>query len=349
MGSIINFLATILGYVFDLIYRILAVAGIHNMALCIFLFTVIVRLLMLPSTIKQQKFTRLNSIMQPEIKEIQKKYKDKKSQADQLDMQEDLRKVYDKYGVSPSGSCLQMIITMAILFPLYQVIRRIDEFVPSVAKLYKNKEANAAIIKELNKFFIFKIDQTPKEYFAAHQSEGMAVALIIALIIPVVAGLLQFLTVHITTKMNQASMDDNPMAGSLKIMNTIMPIFSAYLCWTFDVSIGIYWVTGSLITMVIQFIVNHHLSKIDVDTIIEENKEKAALKAAKRKEKQGIYREKILEASKTNARNISSNSGMSAAEKEEKIRRAKEAMEKKQGGLASKANLVSDYNKRNDK
>ena len=319
------------------------------MALCIFLFTVIVRLLMLPSTIKQQRFSRLNSIMQPEIKKIQEKYKDKKTQEAQMDMQEELKRVYDKYGVSPSGSCLQIFITMAIMFPLYQVIRRIQDFVPSVAKLYADKEKNAAIIKELNRFFVFTINQSPAKYYATHKAEGAAVALAIALIIPVLAGLFQFLSVHISTKMNQASMEDNPMAGSLKAMNFIMPLFSVYLCWSFNVSIGIYWVTGSLVTMVIQIMVTKHLEKIDVDTIIEENKEKAAEKAAKRKEKQGIYREKILEASRANTKNISSGSGMSTEEKEEKIRKAKEAASKKQGSLAAKANLVSEYNKRNEK
>ena len=92
-----------------------------------------------------------------------------------------------------------------------------------------------------------------------------------------------------------------------------------------------------------------YLKNEDIDEIIEKNKDKAAAKAAKRKEKEGIYREKVLEASKVNAKNISSNSGMSAAEKEEKIRKAKEAMSKKEGSLASKVNMVSEFNKRNEK
>lgn len=349
MGSIINFLATILGYIFDLIYRTLDLVGIYNMGLCIILFTVIVRLLMLPSTIKQQKFSRLNSVMQPEIQAIQKKYKDKKTQEAQFEMQEELKRVYDKYGVSPSGSCLQLIVQMAILFPLFRVIRDIQAFVPSVAKLYENKEANAAIINQLNKFFVFAINESPAKYYEAHKGSGAAVALIIALIIPVLSGLFQFLSVQISTKLNKVDMGDNPMAGSLKTMNIIMPLFSVYLCWQYDVSLGIYWMTGSLIMMVTQVLVTKYLQKIDVDTIIEENREKAAEKAAKRKEKQGIYREKILEASRANTKNISSTTGMSVEEKEEKIRKAKEAAAKKQGGLAAKANLVNEYNNRNGK
>ena len=319
------------------------------MGLCIILFTIVVRLLMLPSTIKQQKFTRLNSVMQPEIQAIQKKYKEKKDQSSQLAMQEELRSVYDKYGTSPTGSCLQLIIQMAILFPLFRVIREIEKFVPSVAALYKDKEANAGIIKQINQFFVYKINESPATYFSNHKADGVAIALIVALIIPVCSGLFQFLSVQLSTKMNKIDTGDNPMAGSMKAMNFIMPLFSIYLCWQYDVSIGLYWLTGSLIMMVTQVLVSKHLQKIDVNDIIEENREKAEKKAQKRKAKQGIYRDRVLEASKTNAKNLSSNAGMTAAEKEEKIRKAKEAMAKKEGSLASKANLVSEYNKRNEK
>ena len=107
--------------------------------------------------------------------------------------------------------------------------------------------------------------------------------------------------------------------------------------------------TGSLVMMLTQLIAAKRLEKIDVNQIIEENREKAEQKAQKRKEKQGIYREKVLQAAKVNGRTVSSDNTMTAAEKEEKIRKAKEAMAKKQGSLASKANLVNEYNQRNEK
>ncbi len=336
-----DFLARILGYIFEGIYLFLDVIGIQNIGLCIILFTIVVRLLMLPSTIKQQKFTRLNSVMQPEIQAIQKKYKDKKDQASQLSMQEELRAVYDKYGTSPTGSCLQLIIQMAILFPLYRVIRDVAKYVPAVAALSKEE------LEKVNSFLVYNVGQSPAQYFSAH--ERTTTALVIALIIPVLSGLFQFLSVQLSTKMNQVSMEANPMAGSMKMMNFIMPLFSIYLCWSFDIGIGLYWMTGSLVMMLTQIIAAKRLQKIDVDQIIEENKEKAAQKAEKRKAKQGIYREKVLEAAKANARTVSSDSKMTAEEKEEKIRKAKEAQAARQGGIASKANMVSEYNKRNEK
>ena len=91
------------------------------------------------------------------------------------------------------------------------------------------------------------------------------------------------------------------------------------------------------------------LELVDYKLPTEESKEKAAKKAEKRKEKKGIYREKVLEASQTNTRSMTGNSGMTASEKEEKIRKAKEAMASKEGSIASKAKLVNEYNKKNDK
>ena len=86
-------------YIMDGIYRI----GVHNVAWCIIIFTVIVNILLLPLTIKQQKFMKLNSIMQPELMAIQKKYKDKKDQASVQKAQLEQQAVYDKYGATPTG------------------------------------------------------------------------------------------------------------------------------------------------------------------------------------------------------------------------------------------------------
>ena len=104
---------------------------------------------------------------------------------------------------------------------------------------------------------------------------------------------------------------------------------------------------GSLIMMLQQIFINLYMKKVDVNDIIEANREKAAKKAEKRKEKQGIYREKVLEASKTNTRTMTSSSTMTAEEKEEKIRKAKAASGS--GSLTAKANMVKDFNDKNNK
>ena len=77
----------------------------------------------MPLTIKQQKFSKLQSKMNPELQAIQKKYKDKRQdQAAMMKMNEETQAVYQKYGVNPMGSCLQLIIQMPILFALYRCV-----------------------------------------------------------------------------------------------------------------------------------------------------------------------------------------------------------------------------------
>ena len=119
---IIGWIATLLGYVMEFIFYCLNFIGIQNIGLCIIIFTIIVRLLMLPLTIKQQKFAKISQVMQPEINKIQRKYRNKTDQASMMKQQEEIQQVYDKYGTSMMGGCLPMLIQMPLLFALYPVI-----------------------------------------------------------------------------------------------------------------------------------------------------------------------------------------------------------------------------------
>ena len=101
---IIGQVASIMGWIMDGIYRVLDLVGIQNLGLCIIIFSIIIYALMTPLQIKQQKFSKLSSVMQPELQKVQKKYKDKKDQASMQKMQEETQLVYQKYGVSPDYS-----------------------------------------------------------------------------------------------------------------------------------------------------------------------------------------------------------------------------------------------------
>ena len=114
--------AIILGYLMEGIFAVLDKMGIPNIGLAIILFTIIIYALMTPLTIKQQKFSKLSAKMNPELQAVQKKYKNKKDNESMMAMNEETRAIYDKYGVSPTGSCLQLLIQMPILFALYRVI-----------------------------------------------------------------------------------------------------------------------------------------------------------------------------------------------------------------------------------
>ena len=106
--------------------------GTPNIGVAIIIFTVVIYLLMLPLTYKQQKFSKMSAIMNPEIQAIQAKYKGTKDPDKMQAMQQETNAVYAKYGVSPSGSCLQLAIQMPILFALYRVIYAIPAYVPMV-------------------------------------------------------------------------------------------------------------------------------------------------------------------------------------------------------------------------
>ncbi|MBQ5473147.1 MAG: membrane protein insertase YidC, partial [Lachnospiraceae bacterium] len=142
-----EWIAVILGYIMNAIYIVLAgIAGVFtnsdgsvavgNIGIAIILFTLIIYVAMLPLTYRQQKFSKLQAKMQPEIKAIQDKYKNKKDTDSQMAMNQEIQAVYGKYGVSMSGSCVQMILHMVILLPLYRVIYNIPKYVPAVNDVF---------------------------------------------------------------------------------------------------------------------------------------------------------------------------------------------------------------------
>lgn len=137
-SGILKPFAIAMGWIMEWIFNILNAIGIGNIGLTIILFTIVIRLILLPMTIKQQQFSKMTQLMQPEMKKIQKKYRGKKDQASMAKQNEEIQDLYAKYGVSPSGSCLQMLIQMPILFALYRVMYNIPAYIGSIKELFIN-------------------------------------------------------------------------------------------------------------------------------------------------------------------------------------------------------------------
>lgn len=392
---IIGPIATALGWIMDGIYKL----GVHNVAWCIILFTIIINLILLPLTIKQQKFMKLNAVMQPELMAIQKKYKNKQQdQAAMQKMQMEQQAVYNKYGASPTGGCLTTIIQLPILFALYQVIYRIPAYITEVKTLLlgvakplmdnPNFATGIEALAEANKMSVDKLTDANKvvdllgkftasswEQLASNFPElkeqiisvskqflhinsflgGMNLTeapgfkFSIALIIPILAGLTQWLSVK---TMNTAPQDpDAPGAGAMKSMNTVMPIMSVFFCITFPIGIGIYWVASSTARMVLQIGINQYMKKIDVDDMIKENIEKKNKKRAK----------KGLPPINANATIQSANKAAVAAERKKALEEERAAKAKtnstdyykekreNMGTIASRARMVQDYDEKKGK
>ena len=245
--------------------------GVHNVGWCIVIFTLFVYILMYPLNAKQQKSSRLMNKINPEIKAIQKKYKNKKDQASQMKMNQETQDIYAKYGISPFGGCLPLLITMPILLALYNVIRNIPYYVNGIGSMKENPEAY--------KFLGLLVNESPMSLFKDRANYPYAGILVF--LIPILAMVLQF----INTKLLQVKTDageQDQMQSSMKMMNYMMPVMSGFFCLSFDVSIGIYWIIGSLFRIVQAILINRKVDSISLDELIEKNKGKATKKSAKR-------------------------------------------------------------------
>ena len=133
---IIGPVAELIGFIMNGIFYVLGKIGLPNIGLAIIIMTILIYMAMLPLTVRQQKFAKLQRKMQPEIKKIQNKYQGRKDEASMAAQQEEIKQVYEKYGVSATGSCVQLLIQMPILFALYRVFYNIPAYLPLVKEAF---------------------------------------------------------------------------------------------------------------------------------------------------------------------------------------------------------------------
>lgn len=132
-GAILGPIARLLGLIMNAIYSFMInVLGVGNISVAIIVFTIVFYTFMLPITYKQQKYSKLTQKMSPELQKVQKKYHGKKDQLSIQRMQEETGAIYEKYGVSPSGSCVYMLINFPVILALYRVFQNIPAYVGSV-------------------------------------------------------------------------------------------------------------------------------------------------------------------------------------------------------------------------
>ena len=434
---IIGPVAKLLGLLMQGIFWVLDKIGIPNIGLAIIIFTIVIYLCLLPLTIKQQKFSKMSAIMNPELTAIQNKYKGKNDQDSMMKMQEETKAVYAKYGVSPSGSCLQLLIQMPILFALYRVIYAIPAYVPQVKAVYStivdkmiyvqgsaefmqtlqsakyfskqftNKKftmENAEGITYVSNTFIDVLNRATnadwanvKEFFPSLGTQidaaittlnrynnflGINIAyspletiklqwasdsrnwwiIIGAIMIPLLSAATQWINLKLTPQANNnASSDkDNPMMGSMKMMNNMMPLMSAFFCFTLPAGMGLYWIAGSVIRSIQQVAINKYIDSMNLEDIIEKNKEKYQEKLKKKGVlAQGIDKKinsvkGVSDNKQTVKEAVLKTEEQKKAEKEKAEEYLKKSQKKQNSdgskkSLADRVNMVKDYNERNNK
>ena len=135
-----------------------------------------------------------------------------------------------------------------------------------------------AKLNQYNNFLGLNIAESPSSIMR----KG-GIMIVVALIIPFLAAFTQWLNVKL---MPQVSTDPNDQtANTMKSMNLMMPAMSAVFCFSLPSGMGLYWIVGAIVRIIQQIFINKHIDKMDVDAMIEKNKEKAQAKAEKRKEK----------------------------------------------------------------
>ena len=408
---IIGQIAVVMGWIMNAIYKVLDAVGIQNIGLCIIIFSILIYLCMTPLQVKQQKFSKLSAIMQPEIQKIQKKYQGKKDQDSMMKMQEETQAVYQKYGVSATGSCVQLAIQMPILFALYQVIQNIPAYVGSVYNVFNgvctkilavdgftdiinnfitdNKmtrvrqvtdnadsivdflyalspsqwkslqeisqfsgfsdqiSKTASEIQKMQTFGVLNIADQPLSYIKT----GSIILIIAAIAIPLLSWATQMLNLKLMPQAAPSgNNDNNAMASSMKTMNTVMPLMSAFFCFTFPVGLGIYWIASAVVRSIQQLLINRHLNKMNIDDLVNENMKKMEAKRAK----EGLPPQKITNQAHQSAKNINKvEKGMSGTDEANRAKKVEEAYKNashaKAGSITAKANLVRDYEERNKK
>ena len=336
VGQICWVLGKVMNFIYTMLDDVLA-SDTGLVGLSIIIYTILVYTCMLPMTINQQRTSKLQAVINPEVQAIQKKYRNKKDQASQLKMQEEMQQVYDKYGTSMMSGCLPLLIQMPFLFALYPVIYRIQDYVPNITE-----EANTFLT-------IPNMTISPSAMLSAvRHGEDLgvsSVAIIITVIaLPVISGATQYLSIRLSQAISNQNMDkDNPMAGTMKTMNMTMPLMSVFMVFTLPTGIGVYWIISAVVRCVQQVFINKHLSKMSVEDLIEKNKDKAEKKRKKRSENA----ERINAMAQTNTKSIKSSANRSVSAKNEKVKEEKIARAQaniKEGSLASKANMVKKFN-----
>ena len=343
---------------------------------------------------------------------------------------QEVQAVYAKYGVSASGSCVQLLIQMPILFALYKVIYSMPAYVTKIGATFRvlaekiisvdggaflqdsgvdsiantvtmygkamtngsdlsngiidvlnklssvdlstvaqhydltnltyegqlilSNDTTRGLIDTYNNFLGLNMGDSPSALIRAAWTTGAVGIIIGAIMIPVLSMVTQWINIKLMPQQDTGSKDSqaSSMAQSMKTMNMIMPIMSAWFCFTLPSGLGLYWVAGSVIRSIQQVVINKHIDKMDFDAIIKKN----SVKSAKKLEKMKQAQERMNTYASMNTRNIQNKSNnsstMTQAEKEEALKKAKERYQSsgsKSGSMMTKANMVKDYNEKNGK
>ena len=266
------------------------------------LFTLVVKLILLPFQLKGKKsMVRMGRLSNKQA-ELQKKYAN-----NQQKYQEELQKLYTEAGVNPMGGCLWSFLPLAILLPLYSIVRLplqyflrlgtdVIEQIRTLAESVGYVASGSAAYEQINlakfvtdnwdsfqgkfdglmplnfQFLGLDLSAAPTSAFQDFHFEWALIGLIL---IPLLSGFLGWLQTRITMTSNGQTTSQPGMKG----MNIFMPLFSVYICFTLPASLGIYWIGSSVFSIIQEATLGRYYNK----KIQAEEDEREAAREASRK------------------------------------------------------------------
>ncbi len=243
---------------FDTLARIIAVPMtffyelVPDYGLSIIFLTLLVNILMFPLTLKQTRSTRAMQEIQPEVKKLQKQYKD-----DQEALQREMMALYKEKGVNPAGCLFPMLIQMPIWFGLFTLLRnplnrelvlnettgveelvqRGPSLVPESSKLYAALDAT-----EHQRFLGMDLSRSPSEIVSAAEGFDFLTALPYLLIVLIVLGTAYFQQWQTTRGQKQ----DSPQARQMQLVTKFMPLLFGFFAYSFPAGLNVYFVTANV-------------------------------------------------------------------------------------------------------
>lgn len=208
---------------------------VHNYGIAIILLTVVMRIVLLPLTIKQTRSMHEMQKLQPKLKELQEKYKNNKEK-----LQEEMMKFYSEHKVNPFGGCLPLLLQLPVFFALFEMLRRPSEYLPTA---YHDSFMKAV-------FLGAKLVNSPGSYIPKSLYLGTAKGPIGPLLLSGIPYFILVVLMVITTYLPSKMMGGEAQQEKMMLF---MSAFMAFIALRFPAGVLIYWVTTNVLTMLQQY------------------------------------------------------------------------------------------------
>lgn len=271
---------------------------IQNYGWSIIIFTLVVKLILLPFMYKQKKSMKKMAVVNVEVQKLQKRYANNREKAN-----EEIAKLYEKEHVNPMSGCLLSFVTLPIMLALYYAVRKpmtfmmglgedtISSIASAIGQAYDPSSVNGQIAlakevhehwSELQSFVSQGLVNLDFNFFGLDLSAVPNFRQFNAIwFVPIISGLTALGSSLIMQRMQKkqnpqqaAAMANNSAASTMNTMLVLMPLMSVWIAYTFPVSMGLYWIVNNIFTFLQEILLTWFIVRFDKAEDDEDTKER---------------------------------------------------------------------------